>query len=69
MHLLVIHSHWRPGGVRRVVEEALVAMSAETRFDLRGVTLAAGEAPPAVWAQQLQAGCGPQVEIAWRVDR
>jgi glycosyltransferase involved in cell wall biosynthesis len=43
-HLVVVHYHWRPGGVRRVVELTLPAIVAATPW-LKRVTLLSGGAP------------------------
>jgi glycosyltransferase involved in cell wall biosynthesis len=43
-HLVVVHYHWRPGGVRRVVELTLPAIVAATP-SLKRVTLLSGGAP------------------------
>ena len=42
-HLVVVHYHWRPGGVRRVVELTLPAIVAATP-SLKQVTLLSGGA-------------------------
>lgn len=54
--LAVVHYHWRPGGVRRVIETALPALARTGRF--HRVTLAGGEAPEAVWLASLRAAMG-----------
>ena len=41
-HLVVLHSHWRPGGVRRVVELALPAVVQAASPALRKVTVLSG---------------------------
>ncbi|MFM8717229.1 MAG: hypothetical protein ACKOF3_10710, partial [Spartobacteria bacterium] len=43
-HLLVVHYHWRPGGVRRVVELTLPDIAAAAG-DALSVTLLSGGAP------------------------
>ena len=43
-HLVVVHYHWRPGGVRRVVELTLPAIVAATP-SLKRVTLLSGSSP------------------------
>lgn len=53
MRLLVVHYHWRPGGVRQVVEHGLPAVVAQRELGVREVVLAAGEDPPAAWAARL----------------
>lgn len=44
-HLLVVHYHWRPGGVRRVVELTLPAIVAAAGESLGEVTLLSGGHP------------------------
>ncbi len=53
MHLVVIHYHWRPGGVRQVVETLLPALRAEPAFGFSRVTLVSGEPPPDDWRHVL----------------
>lgn len=47
-HLMVVHYHWRPGGVRRVVELTLPAIAAAAGDRLKGVTLLSGGTPDEV---------------------
>lgn len=62
-HLVVVHYHLRPGGVRRVIELALPAIAAESR-SLRRVTLAVGEAGDEEWIARLRAElCGVALEV------
>ena len=42
LHLVVIHYHWRPGGVRKVVELTLPAILRAADPDLKKVTLLSG---------------------------
>jgi glycosyltransferase involved in cell wall biosynthesis len=44
-HLMVVHYHWRPGGVRRVVELTLPAIAAAAGDTLKKVTLLSGGTP------------------------
>ncbi|MFN0129991.1 MAG: glycosyltransferase [Verrucomicrobiales bacterium] len=69
MHLLIIHYHWRPGGVRQVVETTLAQLAQDPAMDLRGVVLASGEPPPAAWAQHVQSMVGPSLPLKWVSDR
>lgn len=57
MELCVLHYHFRPGGVRRVIELGLPAL-ARTMGCTR-VTMLAGEAPPANWRGQMEAALHP----------
>jgi glycosyltransferase involved in cell wall biosynthesis len=47
-HLMVVHYHWRPGGVRRVVELTLPAIVAAAGDMLKAVTLLSGGTPDEV---------------------
>jgi glycosyltransferase involved in cell wall biosynthesis len=47
-HLMVVHYHWRPGGVRRVVELTLPAIVAAAGDTLKKVTLLSGGTPDEV---------------------
>ena len=52
-HLLILHYHLRPGGVRRVIEMYLPALAASGAFDT--ITLAVGEAADRAWEEPLKA--------------
>lgn len=58
VHLIVLHYHYRPGGVRRVIELATPALAAEWPEPVRNVTLAGGEAPDATWLERFRASLG-----------
>jgi glycosyltransferase involved in cell wall biosynthesis len=61
--LVVVHYHWRPGGVRRVIETALPALVRTGCFNR--VMLAAGEAPEESWLNALRKALAPRsVEVA-----
>jgi glycosyltransferase involved in cell wall biosynthesis len=47
-HLMVVHYHWRPGGVRRVVELTMPAIAAAAGDTLKKVTLLSGGTPDEV---------------------
>jgi glycosyltransferase involved in cell wall biosynthesis len=47
--LLIVHHHFRPGGVRRVIESATPHLVAHWPQRVRGVVLATGEAPDPAW--------------------
>ncbi len=49
MKLLIVHHHFRPGGVRRVIELATPHLIAYHPLQIRAVLLATGEAPDPVW--------------------
>jgi len=44
-HLVVVHYHWRTGGVRRVVEMAVPAIAVEAAGSLKRVTVVSGSPP------------------------
>lgn len=56
-HLVVVHYHLRPGGVRRVIELALPAIAAACQ-SLECVTLAVGEAADEEWIERLRRALG-----------
>lgn len=49
VRLVVVHSHFRPGGVRRVIELALPAFAASSTLKLTEVVLLGGERPDQPW--------------------
>ena len=61
--LFILHYHYRPGGVRSVVERFLLAWERVGRW--QRVILAGGEAPDPAWLEHLRRTCG-RVEV--RVD-
>jgi glycosyltransferase involved in cell wall biosynthesis len=63
-HLVVAHYHFRPGGVRRVIETALPAIAAHGGFSV--VTLVAGEAPEPAWLARLSDAM-PGVRLVFEV--
>ena len=65
MQLVIIHYHWRPGGVRQVVENLLPVLTHDQDLAISGLTLAAGEPPPPVWSQAVHASVNPRVPIQW----
>ncbi|MBI4625412.1 MAG: glycosyltransferase [Verrucomicrobia bacterium] len=62
VRLVIVHSHYRPGGVRRVIELALPALAGARRPGLDAVVLAGGEAPDAAWLAALRASV-PGVDV------
>ncbi len=58
MQLVIVHSHFRPGGVRRVIELAVPHLVGALRPRVRSVVLATGEAPDARWLDRFRAGLG-----------
>jgi glycosyltransferase involved in cell wall biosynthesis len=49
LKLIIVHHHFRPGGVRRVIELATPHLVAHWPERVRAVVLATGEAPDAAW--------------------
>ena len=58
-HLIVVHYHLRPGGVRRIIETALPAIAAATGKHLKRITLAVGEAGASGWQAALVNSVSP----------
>lgn len=58
LRLVIVHSHYRPGGVRRVIELALPAVAAALRPRVTGIVLAGGEAPDAGWFAHVRRRAG-----------
>ena len=55
MKVLIVHHHFRPGGVRRVIELATPHLVAHWPERIREVVLAAGEAPTPAWLRSFRA--------------
>lgn len=49
MRLIIVHHHFRPGGVRRVIELATPHLVAHWTEGIKHVVLATGETPDPVW--------------------
>lgn len=58
--LIVAHHHFRPGGVRRVIELALPGLARRLAPALRAILLVGGESPPAAWLAELRASLPPR---------
>jgi hypothetical protein len=65
MELCVLHYHFRPGGVRRVIELGLPALVRAT--GCTRVTLAAGEAPDNAWRTEMESALHP-CAVAWHIE-
>lgn len=51
-HLFIVHYHFRPGGVRRVIELAAAPLAKALRAE--SIVLIGGEKPPAPWLRALR---------------
>jgi glycosyltransferase involved in cell wall biosynthesis len=67
LNLVVVHNHFRPGGVRRVIELALPSLAERLRPTVRRVTLAGGSPPDDDWLWGLQRRLEP-VPVVCRID-
>ena len=65
MTLSVLHYHFRPGGVRRVIEQGLPALVAAA--GVSRVVMAASEAPDAEWRRELEAALHP-CPVEWLIE-
>ena len=54
LKLIIIHYHLRPGGIRRIIEQATPHLVAHFSERIDGVTLATGEPAPAEWTSQFR---------------
>jgi glycosyltransferase involved in cell wall biosynthesis len=54
LRLFIVHHHFRPGGVRRVIELATPPLVAHGPETIRAVVLATGEAPDPAWLQRFR---------------
>lgn len=68
MALVVFHYHYRPGGVRRVIELGLPGIVGAASGRVRRVLLAGGEEPPEDWLAALRRSL-PGVRIETVVNR
>lgn len=68
MKLLVVHSHYRPGGVRRIIELGLVPLVRSLTPRVTTVVLVGGEAPDPGWQAALQARL-PAVPVTCAIER
>lgn len=65
MQLAVLHYHFRPGGVRRVIELGLPALVAAG--GVSHVMLAGGEEPEPGWEEQMEAALHP-CAVTWLIE-
>ncbi|HEX2750664.1 MAG TPA: hypothetical protein VHM91_21850, partial [Verrucomicrobiales bacterium] len=66
MQFSVLHYHFRPGGVRRVIELGLPALM-HAAGGVTRVVLASGEAPDAAWRQFMEEQLFP-AEVEWLTE-
>jgi glycosyltransferase involved in cell wall biosynthesis len=65
MHLLIVHYHLRPGGIRRIIETATPYLVAGAPQPVGRVILATGEAASAAWHRAFARSLAPvPVEVA-----
>lgn len=57
--MLVVHHHFRPGGVRRVIELAMPHLVAHWPSQVEAVVLATGEAPDPAWLRTFRWSVSP----------
>jgi len=67
LNLVIVHHHFRPGGVRRVIELAAPHLVRTLQPPLCGIVLVAGEAPDAPWLRRFSAGVAP-LPVVCRLD-
>lgn len=66
--LVVMHSHYRPGGVRRIVELGSAALVRHLRPRPTAVVLVGGEAPDAAWLAAFRSRLG-DVPVTCAIER
>lgn len=66
MKLAIVHNHFRPGGVRRIIELAAPHLAATLRPRVSDVIVMSGEAPDAAWAREFETRLTPvAVHCRW----
>lgn len=63
--LFVMHFHFRPGGVRRVIEMGLSTWGQQQKWPR--VVMISGEVPPEDWKWDLARTLGEECELVWEV--
>jgi hypothetical protein len=66
--LIVIHYHWRMGGVRRVVEVGVPALVAHEWLRIDEVVFVSGEAADGGWEERMRAQIGDSVPVSFLVE-
>lgn len=67
LRFVIVHHHYRPGGVRRVIELALPGLTAALRPRVTEIVLAGGEAPDAGWLAHVRREAGA-VPVTCAID-
>jgi hypothetical protein len=67
VRLVIVHHHFRTGGVRRVIETAAPQLVAHWPEQVRGVILAGGEAPEGAWLCSFRAAL-PKTKVSVFVE-
>jgi glycosyltransferase involved in cell wall biosynthesis len=67
LKLVIVHCHYRPGGVRRIIELAAPHLVAALRPAVAEVVLVGGETADSTWGGHFAAQLG-QVPITWATD-
>ncbi len=68
LKLIIVHSHYRPGGVRRIIELATPHLVAALRPAASEVIMVGGEMPGAAWTAHFAAQL-KGVRVSWLTDR
>jgi glycosyltransferase involved in cell wall biosynthesis len=68
MKLVIAHSHFRPGGVRRVIELALPHLVQQLGLEAEEMILVGGEAPEAAWLDNLARIIGTRCRLNLVLD-
>ena len=67
LKLVIVHSHYRPGGARRIIELAAPHLAAALGPQTVEITLVGGEAPDATWRDRFAARMGA-VRVAYAIE-
>jgi glycosyltransferase involved in cell wall biosynthesis len=68
LNLVIVHYHFRPGGIRRIIELATPHLVAQFRGRIRKVILAGGEASDPHWNRSFQKQL-PSLEVEFFLER
>src|SRR5262245_12857335 len=67
MKLIIVHYHWRPGGVRRVIEMATPHLVHGSRRGIDIVTFASGEPADRTWVRLMESQLS-DTAVEWLVE-